>query len=113
MGYKIGNEDDEDLEFDLCECDDYDEEYEPSKNKHGISILMNVNSEDAGVIRDALVKAGHVRTADDFETRRELGIMHELKEKGLLGLFESWSKDTYGQGNKKPRYKMKHKTLAK
>lgn len=127
MGYKIGNEDDEDLEFDLCECDDYnyfngkddcgeedsEEEYEPSKDKHGISILMNVNSEDAGVIRDALVKAGHVRTAEDFETRRELGIMHELKEKGLVGLFESWSKDTYGKGSKKPRYKMKHKILAK
>lgn len=129
MGYKICNEDDEDLEFDLDACNDYnyfygkdnsnkedlDEESTPLKDQHGISILMNVNSEDAGVIRDALVKAGHVRTAEDFETRRELGIMHELKEKGFVGLFESWSKDAYGNGNykKEPRYNMKHKIMAK
>jgi hypothetical protein len=121
----------EDFEFDVCK-DDGDElcksnyedekccctetlccEDNEAKNKHGISILMNVNSNDAGIIRDALIKAGHVRMADDFETRRELGIMHEVKEKGLLGTFESWSKDTYGKGCKKPRYKMKHKILAK
>lgn len=128
----IGNENDEDWEFDSeeeealgyfgktkhmnsdYEDDECDCDYEELKNKHGVSILMNVNSNDAGVIRDALVKAGHVRIAEDFETRRELGIMHELKEKGIAGLFESWSKDTYGNGNykKEPRYKMKHKILA-
>ena len=125
----IGNEDDEDWEFDSeekeelgyfgktrhmdsdyeddeCECD-----YEEPKNKHGVSILMNVNSNDAGVIRDALTKAGHVKLADDFETRRELGIMHELKEKGW-GIFESWAKDNYGGKQKRPKYKMKHKVLS-
>lgn len=129
---KVVSSENEDYEFDvyeddgdkLCKCDYEDEKCcctetsvedneEESKNKHGISILMNVNSNDAGIIRDALIKAGHVRMADDFETRRELGIMHEVKEKGLLGTFESWSKDTYGKGCKKPRYKMKHKILAK
>lgn len=114
----------EELEFDYfgksnyknsrCDESETDEDdYEASKNKHGISILMNVNSNDAGVIRDALTKAGHVRLAEDFETRRELGIMHELKEKGLAATLECWSKDNYGGNIKKPRYKMKHKTLAK
>lgn len=111
----IGNEDDDDLEFerndfefDTCECED-----EEPKDKHGISILMNVNSKDAGVIRDALTQAGHVKIADDFETRRELGIMHELKEKGWDCIFESWEKDTYGGKQKRTKYKMKHKVLAK
>ena len=94
---------------------EHEKEDEESKNKHGISILMNVNSNDAGIIRDALIEAGHIKVADDFETRRELGIMHEIKENGWTGIFEKWSKDTYGCSSKRKqqRYKMKHKILAK
>lgn len=93
----------------------HEKEDEEPKNKHGISILMNVNSNDAGIIRDALIEAGHIKVADDFETRRELGIMHEIKENGWTGILEKWSKDTYEcMANRKPqRYKMKHKILAK
>lgn len=108
---RICNEDEDDWEFDeLGGCNE-----EELKNLHGISILMNVNSKDAGIIRDALIEAGHVKVADDFETRRELGIMHELKDKGFMGVFESWSKDIYGaKENRTPkRYNMKHRSLAK
>ena len=94
---------------------EHEKEDEEPKNKHGISILMNVNSNDAGIIRDALMEAGHIKVADDFETRRELGIMHDIKENGWTGIFEKWSKDTYGcsPNRKQQRYKMKHKILAK
>ena len=111
----IGNEDDDDWEtFDENDIDEVSCEFEEEpKDKHGISILMNVNSKDAGVIRDALIKAGHAKLADDFETRRELGIMHELKEKGFGRIFESWARDTYGDKQKRPKYKMIHKVLAK
>ena len=55
----IGNEDDDDWEtFDENDIDEVSCEFEEEpKDKHGISILMNVNSKDAGVIRDALIKA--------------------------------------------------------
>lgn len=53
------------------------EETEP-KNAHGIQFNLNVNSEDADAVREALVSAGHVKIADKLEIKRELSIMHEV-----------------------------------
>lgn len=84
------------------------------KNKQGISISMNVNAEDADIIRESLKKAGHHKLAEDFETRRELGIMHEIKKNGgIANCLEVWAKGDYYKDTRKPLYKMRHKVLAK
>lgn len=89
-------------------------EEELPKNKEGITIQMNLNSIDAGIVRDALISAGHVKVADDFETRRELNIMHQFLDsrKNKEPLVEKWSKGTYFNNVKASRYKMKHKIKA-
>ena len=84
------------------------------KNKQGISIFMNVNSKDADIIRESLKEAGHYKLAEDFETRRELGIMHEIKKNGgIANCLEVWANGDYYKETKKPLYKMRHKVLAK
>lgn len=94
--------------------DDWEDEKDLPKNKQGISISMNVNSEDADIIRESLKKAGHHKLAEDFETRRELGIMHEIKKNGgIANCLEVWAKGDYYKDTRKPLYKMRHKVLAK
>lgn len=98
------------------------EETEP-KNAHGIQFNLNVNSEDADAVREALVSAGHVKIADKLEIKRELSIMHEvwgsegenIYEK-IDNCLETWRKDNYNCGvrdTREPKYKMVHKVLAK
>lgn len=90
------------------------QEIEP-KNAHGIKFNLNVNSEDANVVREALISAGHIRIAEDFETRRELTIMHEFLDAQKKGenVFEVWRKRNYYESidTKEPKYKMKHRVL--
>lgn len=94
--------------------DEWEDEKDLPKNKQGISISMNVNSEDADIIRESLKKAGHHKLAEDFETRRELGIMHEIKKNGgIANCLEAWAKGDYYKDTRKPLYKMRHKVLAK
>lgn len=94
--------------------DEWEDEKDLPKNKQGISISMNVNSEDADIIRESLKKAGHHKLAEDFETRRELGIMHEIKKNGgIANCLEVWAKGDYYKDTRKPLYKMRHKVLAK
>ena len=92
-----------------------DEKEEP-KNAHGIQFNLTVNSKDADAVREALISAGHVRIAENFETKRELTIMHEFWDAAKNGedVLEVWKK----KGNyydwveiKAPKYKMKHRVL--
>ena len=97
-------------------------ETEP-KNAHGIQFNLNVNSEDADKVREALISAGHVEIAEDFEVKRELTIMHEvMTSKGsniyekIDNCLETWRKGDYNcgvQDIREPKYKMTHKVLAK
>lgn len=96
--------------------------YIEPKDKHGVDIAMNVNSEDAAIIRECLAKTGHIKASINFETLRELGIMREVKKAKGNSIYEKidntleyWSKCNYcGEStNKTPKYKMKHRTLAK
>ena len=88
-------------------------EKEEPKNMHGITFDLTVNSKDADAIREALVSAGHVRIAENFETKRELAIMHEFWDAQKKGenVFEVWRKGNYYESIE-PKYKMKHRVLC-
>lgn len=91
-------------------------ENEEPKNAHGIQFNLTVNSKDADAVREALISAGHVRIAEDFETKRELTIMHEFWDAAKNGedVLEVWKKKgNYYDEIKAPKYKMKHKIMAK
>jgi len=88
------------------------------KNNHGVNFDLQVNSEDANVIREALISAGHIKLADNFELKRELSIMHEVKSCDGNNIFEkigncleSWRKDNYYDSIRQPRYKRKHRQV--
>lgn len=91
------------------------EEKEEPKNVHGVQFNLTVNSKDADAIREALVSAGHVKIAENFETKRELVIMHEFWDAQKKGenVFETWRKGNYYESidTKEPKYKMKHRVL--
>jgi hypothetical protein len=105
------------VEYDWKEISE--EERELPKNKIGIKIAMGVNSHDAEVIREALKKTGHHRLAEDFETKREIEIMKEVKKNGgiwgggIEKTLEIWRKGNYYESidTKEPKYKMKHRVL--
>jgi hypothetical protein len=95
-------------------------EVEP-KNAHGVNFNLNVNSEDADLVREALISAGHIKLAETFETKREISIMHEvLSSKGsnfdekVANCIETWAKGCYGAyetDTRVQKYNMKHRVL--
>ena len=97
------------------------QEIEP-KNAHGVKFNLNVNSEDANVVREALISAGHIKLAETFETKREISIMHEVMaakgdsfDEKVYNCIENWAKGGYGvyeQDTNEPKYKMVHRVLA-
>jgi hypothetical protein len=94
------------------------QEIEP-KNAHGVNFNLCVNSNDADVIREALISAGHVKLSEKLETKREIEIMREVKENGgirgggIEKTLEKWRKGNYYESidTKEPKYKMKHRVL--
>lgn len=120
--------DDDYEDYDDYEDDDKLKDYscyndEDAKNKHGIEFNISVNSKDADAVRNALIKAGHVKIADKLEIKRELSIMHEVmacEGSNILqkadNCIEKWRKANdynVSTDTREPKYKMVHKVLAK
>ena len=113
--YDDYEEDDELKDFSCYNDDD-------PKNKHGIEFNISVNSKDADAVRNALIKAGHVKIADKLEIKRELSIMHEVMAcegndvlQKVDNCIEKWRKAgdylTVSSDTREPKYKMKHKVF--
>jgi hypothetical protein len=93
---------------------------EEPKDLHGVQFNLNVNSKDAGIVREALEKAGLIGLSDTFELKRELAIMKEVVScegsnicEKADNCLEIWRKGNYYDWVEiqKPKYKMKHKVL--
>jgi len=84
------------------------------KNNHRVKMELNVNSDEAELIREALSKE-HVKLSETFEIKRELEIMREVRRNGgvcgggVEKTLELWENERNCCASS--RYKMKHRTL--